>query len=244
MTRLLRRAATLPIVLTCAFAACSSRDVVVFEVEPQDTLPSADASTDAAVADASDAAPGDAGMDAMDPDAAPDASDAEVPILCKDLFDCPPYGYYCVKDSCSDPTGVCEPRPVVCPTDVGPVCGCNGVTYWNDCLRQQLGSAASTPGECQSTAIPCNRGGDCGFPGARCARLLFPDQQCPPRDSEPGPGTCWAIPPDCNQVPYEQRWRHCPLPDEPEGYVPMCVNTCWAIWSEWVHLQEPVEACD
>jgi hypothetical protein len=216
--------------------ACSGRDVVVFDVEPDDELLSADASPDGAPADASvDAALQDAALE--------DTGDAEPPIVCGDLFDCPAY-WYCLKNSCSDATGVCEPRPVFCPWDPFPVCGCNGVTYWNDCLRQQLGSAASTPGECQVNAVPCNVGQDCGFPGAGCARLLFPDQECPEPESEPGPGTCWAIPPDCNEVPDEQRWRHCPFPEDPPGYIPPCVNTCWAIRSEWVHLQARIDTCE
>ena len=214
--------------LVTTVSACSSRDVVVFEVEPEDDLPIVDAGPDAPPADAADAADAD-------------ASDATIP--CRDLFDCPAY-WFCFKNSCADAMGTCEPRPVFCTWEPGPVCGCNGVTYWNDCLRQQLGSAASSPGECQLDAVPCNRGVDCGFQGSHCARLLFPNQACPDGAPEPDSGTCWAIPPDCNAVPDSQRWRHCPLPDEPEGYIPPCVNTCWSIWSELPHLQAQVDTCE
>jgi len=218
--------------------ACSSRDVVVFEVEPSDTGPSSDAGVDAAPMDASMDAPPtqDSGGE--------DTGDASDAIICRDLFDCPTYAWYCVKNSCGDATGVCEPRPVFCTEEPSPVCGCNGVTYWNDCLRQQLGSAASTPGECQVNALTCNVREDCGFYGAACARLLFPDQECPVPGSAPRPGNCWAIPQDCSVVPDEQRWRHCPFETDPPGYIPPCVNTCWALVSGWVHLQARVDTCE
>jgi len=45
----------------------------------------------------------------------------------------------------------CIEKPVVCPAIVRYVCGCNGVTYINDCFRQQHGVSSSKPGQCDTT---------------------------------------------------------------------------------------------
>jgi hypothetical protein len=47
-----------------------------------------------------------------------------------------------------DPEGVCVPRREVCFTLFAPVCGCDGVTYSNDCERIKAGATLAHPGEC------------------------------------------------------------------------------------------------
>lgn len=47
-----------------------------------------------------------------------------------------------------DIEGRCARVPAVCPQYVRPVCGCNGVTYNNDCERQRASVSKSHNGKC------------------------------------------------------------------------------------------------
>ncbi len=52
-----------------------------------------------------------------------------------------------------DLQGVCVQKPEVCPEDVfDPVCGCDGVTYSNDCFRLMAGVQLDHAGECEPMA--------------------------------------------------------------------------------------------
>ncbi|MFO0744160.1 MAG: DUF6748 domain-containing protein [Myxococcota bacterium] len=91
-----------------------------------------------------------------------------------------PEGSYCQygTELCgkADGGGTCQPMPAACGDDDAAVCGCDGVTYANDCERQRAGAGFGTPGECKSDAA-------CKIAG--CSGEL-----CLPADSEQGISMC------------------------------------------------------
>jgi hypothetical protein len=51
-----------------------------------------------------------------------------------------------------DMLGVCAKTPRFCPQVTGPklmVCGCNGQTFGNDCMRRQAGVSLAHRGKCE-----------------------------------------------------------------------------------------------
>lgn len=77
------------------------------------------------------------------------------PDVCAPLLPCAP-GQYCkVPDlSCGAATrpGSCVPVPTACPGDDAPVCGCDGVTYGNECAASAGGTDVSTTAACKPPA--------------------------------------------------------------------------------------------
>ena len=90
---------------------------------------------------------------------------------------------------CCDIMGICMPVPGGCPDVWQPVCGCNGVTYGNECEADLAGAAIAHPGECQPTCGGPN-GATCG-PGHFCK---YPIGVCDPAS---GVGMCAPVPPAC-----------------------------------------------
>lgn len=138
---------------------------------PGDAEPEADAGADTPVDTATDA-PGDAGQ------------------LCGPFpgGECPA-GEVCDLRSCLDgASGTCVARPGGCFEVWDPVCGCDGVTYDNDCERLRAGAALARDGECGSGTL-CG-----GIAGFRCPAGETCDiHGCWPDASGtcvPAPGTC------------------------------------------------------
>lgn len=141
---------------------------------------------------------------------------------------------YCERAACGDPTGVCQVIPTFCDDMRAPVCACDGVTFWNDCLRRSRGETASIPGICESGAAEC--GGPmrktCTLLGASCAKLVRPDARCDGPMQDMIDGHCWVLPITCPPSdPMDEKWAGCGPPPPPgdAGPMPNCRGTCEAI---------------
>ena len=163
--------------------------------------------------------------------AADGASDTPLGPSCDDDRECGSDAF-CARPTCDAKRGVCERRPTFCDGSPAPVCGCDGVTYWNDCLRKVRGQRAAASGECV-----VGRGTVCGGPtsrscppGSMCARIAPPSsvgQSCPPDL----PGVCWVTPAVCPPSSGVDRFVKC----GPPGPSPPCADLCEAIRSGRPH---------
>ena len=146
-----------------------------------------------------------------------EAGDAVVGERCSDTDPCSGNSY-CDRPSCDAPAGVCKTVQVC--GGVAPVCGCDGITYLNDCTRQLAGVSLMYDNSCQQgSALTCHGNDDCR--GGTC--IFFSDPGC--RRTF---GTCWALGPlnstsDCPAQPGFQRWDTC-------GGL-SCLDTCHALLS-------------
>ena len=65
---------------------------------------------------------------------------------CSSNADCPSASY-CAGTGCGTP-GACAPRPTICSTLFSPVCGCDRVTYSNECTANASGQRVASRGTC------------------------------------------------------------------------------------------------
>src|SRR5258708_60421 len=79
--------------------------------------------------------------------------DGGVGAECTNNETCSP-DLFCSKASCGAP-GTCQLPPAFCDDQREPVCGCDGVNYWNDCLRMRDRVPARTAGQCTDAGTPC-----------------------------------------------------------------------------------------
>lgn len=163
----------------------------------------------------------------------PDAGVAHPGQPCTSNSDCRA-NEFCAKRSCAEASGGCELRPVFCDTQGPPTCGCDGATYWNDCLRRRMGIAAGSVGECSVGALACDEGSACAQISGSCARLLPERATC----DQPPRGACWVLPDVCP--------TGAPPPDQPAppafldcALGSTCRSLCDAIRTESVHVAAP-----
>ena len=89
-----------------------------------------------------------------------------------------------------DNQGVCSPIPSACITLWDPVCGCDGVTYGNECEADKAGVSLAHHGECGQicggiAGLPCPDGLFCKLPLGECCCDFF--------------GTCTPQPDVCTE---------------------------------------------
>ncbi len=85
--------------------------------------------------------------------------------------------------------GVCKERPDNCNMMYGPVCGCDGKTYGNDCIAAGAGVNVAHPGECGQPPPPPPPSGDC-FDSSQCGEdeFCFISEGCGFDQADPMPG--------------------------------------------------------
>jgi hypothetical protein len=169
--------------------------------------------------------------------------------------DCSPSSY-CARRDCGEMHGHCHVRPVVCDDNPAPVCGCDGVSYWNECMREFTGATASVPGgdcarlglqvaNCDSFQFPPQTDGGvlpspknpCPVSDAYCARLSYDKGGCGGSPMHPLDGQCWVLPPKCPDDD-GAKWLSCMSMAGPQ-----CVTTCQAIRSQQPYFPKIDDLC-
>lgn len=108
---------------------------------------------------------------------------------------------FCEKPTCGATSGgTCVMRPTgICPAIAMPQCGCDGVTYGNECNRRTAGVSKAHDGPCMCTMVPpmncCYTAGDCRN-SARCVGATCSAGGAGVCVPPPAAGTCW-IDSDC-----------------------------------------------
>jgi hypothetical protein len=120
------------------------------------------------------------------------ATGLRCPDLCFNNDHCR-HDLFCAKwVGVCDGLGMCVPRPQACPEIYDPVCGCDGLTYSNDCFANAAGVNILHEGPCES--LTCLSNEDCSpydpsdSPNAYCAKDVG--------DCE-GLGMCTERPEEC-----------------------------------------------
>jgi hypothetical protein len=94
----------------------------------------------------------------------------------------------------ADLAGACAAVPATCPEGGPQVCGCDGITYANECQLLKAGVRAAKAGACQAAQEPsaCKDNADCTGTSNFCE---FQSGTCGGKD----PGRCVVEPQNCPQ---------------------------------------------
>lgn len=143
----------------------------------------------------------DAGYDAGSTTAALDArvrEDAQIDASrsgCRGPEDCGPNQMCDFIGCAADRTGRCVPSPTFCNGAADEVCGCDGLKYFNECLRR---SARVAKDESCAQLDPCDRNTPCpAGPTGRtyCSHLLTRSQCSRPNQAM---RACYVMPESCS----------------------------------------------
>lgn len=110
-----------------------------------------------------------------------------------DCCDCDANGYFCFYpegDCGAGDEGECLLRPEMCTEDYRPVCGCDQVTYGNECGANEAGVSIDYQGECDSIVPKTTGCDDCDATGYFCS---YTDGDCGAGDE----GECILKPEMC-----------------------------------------------
>ena len=123
-------------------------------------------------------------------------------VMCDGLAGrpCPTTGQFCDHSTgiCNVPdgAGTCATKPTACTQVSAPVCGCDGHTYDNDCLRQAVAVSKMNDGPCNPADCPAaapTAGTACPTASLTCKYTVVTDPTCF-RQFTCGPVLTWSQP--------------------------------------------------
>ena len=133
---------------------------------------------------------------------------------------------YCDAPGCGQ--GFCAPVTGIDDGTKAPVCGCDGVDYWNAATASDHGMAVSSSGMCPTAAF-CGGFGNLPCPSNAhfCAYDVGMPNGCNISDAS---GSCWGMPKTCNTLGIGGQYRPCFQPSGPCLYECEAIKTMQTYW--------------